>query len=125
MSPDLEANYLITDSYILYAQAKGGKTLNDFRTTEKIHLYSTPENVARVFDSYNLLNAKVGFKASPTEGLWFNLFGGYHVAMTSAPHWPAPIAPSHLLRRTKAMTVGAALTYDYKDILALVPCRIL
>lgn len=117
MSPDLEANYLITDSYILYAQAKGGKTLNDFRTTEKIHLYSTPENVARVFDSYNLLNAKVGFKASPTEGLWFNLFGGYNiVANDISPICQPDSTITFAQGETKAMTVGAALTYDYKDI---------
>lgn len=70
-----------------------------------------------MFDSYNLLNAKVGFKASPTEGLWFNLFGGYNiVANDISPICQPDSTITFAQGETKAMTVGAALTYDYKDI---------
>lgn len=42
---------------------------------ETYNPYSDPSNEMR--DTYEQLNATLGFKASPVTGLWFNLFAGY------------------------------------------------
>ena len=74
-SPDIDLAYIFSDSYVLYAKATGGRLLNDFRRLEQIDPYacfSTP-----ITDTYEQVNARIGFKASPVTGLWFDLFGGY------------------------------------------------
>lgn len=75
MSPDVIAQYIFSDSYVLYAQATGGKLVNDFRRLETICPYALP--AGPILDTYEQLNAAIGFKASPYPGLWINLYGGY------------------------------------------------
>lgn len=75
VSPDITAQYVFSDSYILYAKATGGRQINDFRQLEILNPYAiltTP-----IVDTYEQLNTRIGFKASPMPGLWFNLYGGY------------------------------------------------
>ena len=64
-----------SDSYILYAQGKGGRLQNDFRRLETITPYGITNQ--QLDNTYEQLNAAIGFKASPVSGLWFNLYGGY------------------------------------------------
>lgn len=75
VSPDVVAQYIFSDSYVLYAQATGGKMVNDFRRLETICPYALP--VSPIQDTYEQINASLGFKMSPVPGLWFNLYGGY------------------------------------------------
>ena len=75
VSPDVVAQYIFSDSYVLYAQATGGKLVNDFRRLETICPYALPGS--SIIDTYEQLNAAIGFKASPYPGLWVNLYGGY------------------------------------------------
>lgn len=75
VSPDVKAQYVFSDSYVLYAKATGGRQLNDFRRLETYNPYLDPGQ--EVKDTYEQLNAGLGFKASPTPGLWFDIFGGY------------------------------------------------
>lgn len=75
VSPDVTAQYVFSDSYILYAKATGGRQANDLRQLEALNpyaIFTTP-----IVDTYEQLNARIGFKASPAPGLWFNLYGGY------------------------------------------------
>lgn len=75
VSPDVTAQYLFSDSYVLYAKATGGRQVNDLRQLEMLNpyaIYTTP-----ILDTYEQLNARIGFKTSPTPGMWFNLYGGY------------------------------------------------
>lgn len=75
VSPNVTAQYLFSDSYILYAKATGGRQTNDLRQLEQLNPYAictTP-----IMDTYEQLNTRIGFKSSPTPGLWFNLYGGY------------------------------------------------
>ena len=39
ISPDVTAQYIFSDSYIVYAKATGGKQLNDFRRLESLCPY--------------------------------------------------------------------------------------
>lgn len=74
-APDVAVEYNFSDSYILYAQAKGGRLQNDFRRLEAFCPYGL---VASQPDAtYEQVNIALGFKASPVAGLWLNLYGGY------------------------------------------------
>ena len=75
ISPDVTAQYIFSDCYILYAQATGGRRTNDFRRLETVSPYGQSE--IQLDATYEQLNAALGFKTSPVTGLWFNLYGGY------------------------------------------------
>ena len=77
MSPDVSARYRFSDSYILYAQATGGKWQNDLRRQEEVDPYALSFGFAWLLPTYEELNATLGFRASPLNGLWFHLYGGF------------------------------------------------
>mgnify|MGYP000068536928 CR=1 FL=1 len=75
VAPDVTAQYIFSDSYILYAQATGGRQANDFRRLEMVSPYG--QSNTQLDATYEQLNAALGFKTSPVTGLWFNIYGGY------------------------------------------------
>lgn len=125
VSPDVTAQYLFSDSYVLYARATGGRLLNDFRRLENICPYS---EVVRPYDTYEQINAAVGFKASPYPGLWFNLYGGYQnlkndlsYSIVRTPE--EDTTPSTYLIFSQLNTdntyFGGEISYDYKETISL------
>lgn len=78
VSPDVKAEYLFSESYVLYLHALGGRELNDYRRLNAFSPYWSLN--ARMPSTYVPLNATLGFKASPVNGLWFNVFGGYRIS---------------------------------------------
>ena len=67
VSPDITAQYIFSDSYVLYAKATGGKQLNDFRRLENVCPYgelpganttATLGYVQRPYDTYEQINAQ-------------------------------------------------------------------
>ena len=115
MAPDFVANYLFSDSYILYAEANGGKIINDFRKMEQLHPYGNPE--IRMPDSYELLNTTAGFKASPLIGLWFNFYGGYKIVSDDlSPLYSTDGSISYSQGKTKSLFSGLKISYQYKDL---------
>lgn len=146
ISPDVTAQYVFSDSYVLYARATGGKLLNDFRRLEKLCPYaelpgsdiasgsestSAPDMnwgyVQRPFDTYEQLNGSIGFKASPYPGVWFNIFGGYQnlkndlsytgLGAPSLTHFESYL--SFEQDNTDNFYAGGEVSYDYKDIISL------
>lgn len=146
ISPDVTAQYVFSDSYVLYARATGGKLLNDFRRLEKLCPYaelpgsdiaSGSENISapdmnwgyvqRPFDTYEQLNGSIGFKASPYPGVWFNIFGGYQnlkndlsytgLGAPSLTHFESYL--SFEQDNTDNFYAGGEVSYDYKDIVSL------
>lgn len=130
VSPDVTAQYVFSDSYVLYAQATGGKMVNDFRRLETISPYALPTN--QIKDTYEQFNASAGFKASPYPGLWFNLYGGYQDLKDDFYQIISPYyyqdqtdnSEQHQylnLDFTNAHNfyAGMKITYEYKDIIAL------
>lgn len=124
-SPDVMAQYTFSDCYVLYAQAKGGKLLNDFRRMETISPYGQTE--AQPDATYEQLNAALGFKASPVSGLWFNLYGGYQnlkndllQIQTPSPETVDDYTHALLLSTANTQNVYAGIEarYDYKDFIA-------
>lgn len=136
VSPDITAQYVFSDSYVLYAKATGGKILNDFRRLENISPYgelpdasTSPDwgYVQRPYDTYEQLNGSVGFKASPYPGVWFNLYGGYQNLKNDLSYLSAGIIgitpldayQSFAQDNTDNFYAGGEVSYDYKDILCL------
>lgn len=135
VSPDVTAQYIFSDSYVLYAKATGGKLLNDFRRLETICPYGElPEAnaasagyVQRPYDTYEQVNGTVGFKASPYPGLWFNVFGGYQNLKNDLAYIGTGILTpdqfesylSFAQDNTDNFYAGGEINYDYKDILFL------
>lgn len=127
VSPDVTAQYVFSDSYVLYAKATGGKRVNDFRRLETYNPYLDPtaSPSGTVEDTYEQLNAALGFKASPTPGLWFDVFAGYQNLKNDLYELPdqliGGITASFLdLRQTNTdnLYVGAKVSYAYKDLFA-------
>lgn len=136
VSPDITAQYIFSDSYVLYAKATGGKLLNDFRRLEKVcpygdsYLATAPAEASnRLYDTYEQLNASLGLKASPYPGIWFQLFGGYQnlkndllYSELGLPDTTIGIESTTLAftqMHTDNVYIGGKFTYDYKDILSL------
>ncbi|MCR6503288.1 TonB-dependent receptor [Bacteroides muris (ex Fokt et al. 2023)] len=120
-APDVDIQYIFSDSYILYAQGKGGRLQNDFRRLETITPYGITNQ--QPDDTYEQLNAAIGFKASPVSGLWFNLYGGYQDLKNDLIDTPTVkndgISNVLLEEDTKNFYAGADLSYNYKDIFYL------
>lgn len=131
VSPDVVAQYIFSESYVLYAQATGGKLVNDFRRLEILCPYALPVNAIQ--DTYEQFNASLGFKASPYPGLWFNLYGGYQdlkddlyqVSEEVDNNVGPDSEPMPYQFLNMAMTnshnfyAGMKISYEYKDIVAL------
>ena len=73
-APDVEIQYIFSDSYILYAQGKGGRLQNDFRRLETITPYGITNQ--QLDNTYEQLNAAIGFKASPVSGIVVQTYNG-------------------------------------------------
>ncbi|MGP1537009.1 TonB-dependent receptor [Bacteroides heparinolyticus] len=121
-APDVTAQYTFSDSYTLYAQAKGGKLQNDFRRLESLHPYGliTEQTDA----TYEQLNVALGFKASPAPGVWLHLYGGYQSLKDDLMFFSEYDDSMTLLLRaaqtdTKNIYAGAEVNYSYKDLLRL------
>lgn len=77
VAPDVRAEYNLGRSTVFYANATGGKIINDFRHMKTISPYSLL--LARAEDTYEQLHANVGLRMSPAMGLWMNFCAGYQV----------------------------------------------
>lgn len=135
VSPDITAQYIFSDSYVLYAKATGGKQLNDFRRLENICPYgelpavnsaAALGYVQRPYDVYEQLNGTIGLKASPYPGVWFNLYGGYQNLENDLFYMG--VSPSNIYSgsylgfvqdNTENLYLGGEFSYDYKDILGI------
>ncbi len=122
-APDVAVEYNFSDSYILYAQAKGGRLQNDFRRLETFCPYG--QLIPQLDATYEQLNAALGFKASPAAGLWLNLYGGYQNLKDDLFFLPADFEPTASERyqmllisqwNTNNIYAGAEVSYDYKNI---------
>lgn len=116
-SPDVTVEYNFARSYTLYAKATGGKIVNDFRRLEDFCPYAQPISVLN--DTYEQVNASLGLKASPCDGLWFAVYGGYQNLKDDM--FQVYYQPSLDVAFTDTWNAyGAAeLNYSYKDLFEL------
>lgn len=117
-SPDVSVEHVFSDTYVVYGKAGGGRNTRSFYqlTTE----FSPYWMHADYVPTYVTLDAALGVKGSPVNGLWFNVSGGYKI--TENDFVPGLIvdntsyftSPNEC--KTKVFYGTAELKYDYKDL---------
>lgn len=117
VAPDVHAEYIFSDSYIFYLKAQGGRQVNDYRTLSRISPYW---GLWKQLDAtYVPLDATLGFKASPVNGLWFNIFGGYQIREQELFCTLLPVIvyayTDFIQEKGKIGYGGAEVKYGYKD----------
>lgn len=125
VSPDVKAEVTFSDSYVLYAHATGGRILNDFRRLEQLNRYG--EIFQQSNNSYEQLNAAIGFKMSPVAGLWFNIYGGYQIVKDDLYDTVGFFLDDMLQQHsidfkwadTKNAYGGLQVNYSYKNLFSL------
>lgn len=121
VAPDVDIQYIFADSYVLYAKAGGGRIHTNFRRFEELAPYTLIAGKNK--DTYEQLNASLGFKASPIPGLWLTLYGGFQKLKDDIyqdVNEPV-LADSRAFTTfanedTKNFYGGLGLQYAYKDI---------
>lgn len=120
-SPDIDLAYIFSDSYVLYAKATGGRLLNDFRRLEQENPYAGFSHP--ITDTYEQVDARIGFKASPATGLWLNLFGGYqnfkndlYPMMGDLVGGQGGVFTDYSQTNSNNFQAGAQISYAYKDL---------
>lgn len=124
-APDISAQYTFSDSYLLYAQATGGRLQNDFRRLASVNPYATLQ-YGTAEPTYEQLNAAIGFKASPLYGLWMHIYGGYQrvtddfYAVPQTESFESPLINGYYWAQADAnnLYAGGEIDYSYKDLLA-------
>ena len=104
---------------MLYAQAKGGRLLNDFRRLEALNPYASP--AGQLDATYEQLNAAVGVRVGTLSGFSLHIFGGYQsleddTYFALVPWGTIPEALSLGVWDTDNIYAGAELGYSYRDI---------
>ena len=120
-SPDINIEYIFSDSYVFYAKAGGGRENKSFMDMTDFTPYWTLSH-PYILPTYVSLDAAIGLKASPMNGLWFNLTGGYQIREDDL-FWKLVDASASYLGfeqgKSKVAYGSAELKYDYKDLFDL------
>lgn len=122
-SPDVSLEYVFSGSYVLYAKAVGGRENRSFYEWTHLTPYWAPLSHA-FYPTYVLFDASAGLMASPANGFWFNLTGGYQVReddlCLGLELSRTPIAYTTFYQgKTKAAYGSIELKYDYKDLFGI------
>ena len=121
-SPDVNLEYVFSESYVLYAKAIGGRENRSFYELTDLTPYWAPSSYA-LFPTYVLFDASAGLMASPINGFWFNLTGGYQMReddLCWGLGYNGPLSYTTFNQgKTKAAYGSAELKYDYKDLLGI------
>ena len=118
VSPDVCGEYVFSDSYVLFAKAGGGRQTSSFYDLAHITPFFYESYIK---PTYMTLDAALGLKASPANGWWFLLSGGYQIRENDVclelgegyPFWHA----RNIYGKTDVFYGTAELKYDYKDLL--------
>ena len=120
-SPDVNVEYIFSDSYVFYAKVGGGRENKSLMELTDFSLYWTLSH-PYILPTYMSLDAAIGLKASPMNGLWFNLTGGYQIREDDL-FWKLVDASASYLGfeqgKSKVAYGSAELKYDYKDLFDL------
>ena len=120
-SPDVNVEYIFSDSYVFYAKAGGGRENKNLVELTDFSPYWTLSH-PYILPTYMSLDAAIGLKASPMNGLWFNLTGGYQIREDDL-FWKLVDGSASYLGfeqgKSKVAYGSAELKYDYKDLFDL------
>lgn len=120
VAPDVKLAYTFADTYVIYLHALGGNQLNDFRRLNALSPYW--EQTGQLLTSYTPIDASIGIKGSPVNGLGFHLYGGYRItknelfSLPGTPDGGSNYMYTFLLQdKAKVGYGGASLSYAYRD----------
>ena len=116
VSPDVNVEYIFSDSYVFYAKAGGGRGISSFYELMDIAPYLVEHDVA---PTYMTLDAALGLKASPVDGWWFNVSGGYQIRENDVCLYTrtgSGFDMNNMAGDTKVFYATAELKHDYKDL---------
>jgi outer membrane receptor protein involved in Fe transport len=116
VSPDVNVEYIFSDSYVLYAKAGGGRGISSLYELMTIAPYLVEHSVA---PTYMTLDAALGLKASPADGWWFNVSGGYQIRendVCMSIVGSSVFDMQNKVGDTKVFYATAELKHDYKDL---------
>ena len=120
-SPDVNVEYIFSDSYVLYAKAGGGRENKSLMELTEFTPYWTLSH-PYILPTYMSLDAAIGLKASPMNGLWLNLTGGYQIRENDL-FWKLVDGSASYLGfeqgKSKVAYGSGELKYDYKDLFDL------
>lgn len=118
LSPDVNVEHRFAESYVLYAKAGGGRKLSSLYEWTGISPFWYDENIYAPV--YTTLDAAIGLKGSPVDGLWFHLAGGYQIRENDIcldlSHSSELYRVQNWVGDTKMVYGTANLRYDYKDL---------
>ena len=120
-SPDVNVEYVFSDSYVFYAKADGGRENKSLMELTDITPYWTLSH-PYIQPTYVSLDAALGLKASPANGWWFNLNAGYQIREDDL-FWKLDYVGrsyvSFLQGKSNVFYGNVELKYDYKDLFDL------
>ena len=118
ISPDVLAEYVFAEKYVLYGQATGGRKTNSFY--ELSSQFSPYWITDHLIPSYTSLDGAIGLKGSPVNGWWFNLMGGYRICEDDLNPYLSSDSRSILTAlaqgKSKVFYGRMEMKYDYKDL---------
>lgn len=117
VSPDVKAELVIADQYKFYAQATGGRIKSDFSKMEEVSPYTLIASTNR--DSYEQINAKIGFQGNLFQGAWFSIYGGFQKLKDDLfQRYEIPAYPITYFDNydTKNGYIGAKVSYKYRQL---------
>ena len=117
VSPDVNVEYTFSDSYVLFAKAEGGRQTSSFYELAHMTPFFYEDHIK---PTYMTLDAALGLKASPMNGWWFLMSGGYQIRENDVclklgqgnPFWYA----RNINGKTDVFYGTAELKHDYKDL---------
>ena len=116
VAPDVKVEYIFSDSYVFYAKADGGRGISSYYELMEMAPYLVSSSVA---PTYMTLDAALGLKASPANGWWFNVSGGYQIRENDvclSIIGPSVCDMSNKVGDTKVFYATAEMKHDYKDL---------
>ena len=120
-SPDVNVEYVFSDSYVFYAKADGGRENKSLMELTDVTPYWTLSH-PYIQPAYVSLDAALGLKASPANGWWFNVSGGYQIREDDLFWKLDDVGRSYvsfLQGKSNVFYGSAELKYDYKDLFDL------
>lgn len=119
IAPDLYGDYTLSQGFRFYAQATGGRTLNDFREINRRYSYSDLFLLQGILaeDSYTKMDGRVGLKAAPMNGLDLHVYTGYRSTEDELFNCYTSDAIVGLCQDdADALYIGASAEYSWKDL---------
>ena len=110
VAPDVTLSCAFADSYVFFAQAVGGSMLNDSRHLNDVSPYWM--QFQQLATSHTRIDASLGFKGSPVDGLGFKAYLGYRVTKDDVF-----VYPGSLWQFTEGGQVIASTDYIYSFLL--------